>query len=259
MKKVLFCGCSYVYGLGFELERNEPNLWVNLLKSQGKFKNFELINTSWPGRSNSGIFQDAVYNLTNNNYDYAVIAWTSIPRFEFELGIETYTTKQVFIPNGPCQNIGLNNVMYTKAYLEEIRDRFLSLVCDHYEIVNLVYYVNALVNLSNKLGTKIFFVNSLCPWDQNYFTKLTDVLPNKYTDYTKKLINVDNRDDKETFAIYNKMHDQYNQSGNIQEKHWLNLYNSLRSLQVDFNNDSLHPGIKSNQIYFELLNQSIEL
>lgn len=259
MKKVLFCGCSYVAGSGFSLEKEEPTLWVNLLHQQGKFSGCELINASVPGRSNAGIFQDAVYNLTSANYDYAVICWTSVPRFEFELGVELYATRVSFIPNCSVQGVGLNQVIYTEDYLNNIRDRFLTLISDHYEIEQLVYYVNSLVNLAKLTNTKIFFVNSIGPWDQNYFTKLDNILPSEYTAYTRSLLSVDNRDDEQILNLYNEIHNDYNKAGGIQKNYWLNLYTSLRSLRIDTNDDGVHPGVKSNQIYFELLNHLLEL
>lgn len=260
MKNVLFCGCSYPAGAGFPFGHNDPSLWVNLLHKHGKFSNCQLTNASKSARSNSGIFQDAVYNLGTIHYDYAVICWTSVPRYELELGVETYSTKQLFTPNGPItKDINLNQISYSKEYLSKIRDRFTSLVSDHYEILQIVHYVNALINLSARLGTKIFFVNSICPWDQYYFDKLENVLPDNYTYFTKKLINIENRSDQEIIAIYNKIHNEYNQIGGIQKHYWLNLYQSLRSMRVDVNQDSLHPGILSNKLYFEYLNDSIKL
>lgn len=260
MKKVLFCGCSYTQGACFDLEHREPGLWVNLLHQQGKFSNFELTNVAVPGRSNSGIFQDAVYNLVNTQYDYAVVTWTSMPRYEVVLGVETYSTRRLFAPNVKfSEDVHCNDISYSKNYLQKINDRFTALATHYKEILDLVYYVNSLVNLSKKLGTKVFFVNGLCPWDTDYFVRLDNVLPCQYTEFTKKLLNIDNRDDEEIFVLYNKIHQEYSQIGGIRQEHWLNLYNSLRSLCIDVNNDKVHPGIKSNQLYFELLNQQITL
>jgi hypothetical protein len=33
---------------------------------------------------------------------------------------------------------------------------------------------------------------------------------------------------------------------------WLNLYSSMQANKIDVNNDNVHPGIKSNNLYFEL-------
>lgn len=257
MKKILFAGCSYVSGCGFDLEKNEPSLWVNLLHQHTEFKLCKLVNCGTGGRSNQGIFLDSVHHLSQGDYEYAIVAWTSMPRYELELGLETYVTKAVFMPNSPLRDYNLNGITYSKAYLKTIRDRFVTLAHLHFEILNLIYYVNSLIRLANLVNTKIFFVNSLCPWDRDYFNCMHSVLPEKYTEFTKKLINVNNRDDEEIFKIYNKMHKQYKDAGSIQEKHWLNLYNSLGDTRVDVNNDGLHPGIKSNQLYFETLTQAI--
>jgi hypothetical protein len=254
MKNLLFCGCSYVAGNGFTLEKKEPRLWVNLIH-QNLFKKFNLINSSIGGRSNSGIFQDAVFNITNNNIDTAFVCWTSMPRYEMHLGLELYPTRANFLPNVKHTTHTLNDITYSKKYLEEINNRFTALAHLHYEILNLIYYVNSLVKLSKQFDTKIYFVNSLCSWDTNYFQKLENVLPNEYTTFTQRIINSDNRDDLEIVNIYNKIHKEYSEAGGIQEHYWLNLYNSLRCNRIDVNNDNVHPGIKSNQLYYNLLSR----
>lgn len=258
-KKLLVCGCSYVAGDGFDLHKDEPLLWVNLLHKNTSLNNHQLINAGRSGRSNSGIFQDAVYHMAREHIDVAIVAWTSMPRYELHLGIEKYDTNIMFLPAGPLYDVNLNDVSYSKKYLESVRDRFLSLINLHYEILNLIHYVNSLINLAKLTNTQLFFVNSLCPWDSQYFEYLTDVLPSSYTDFTKKLLNVDNRDDEEIFLLYNKIHQEYIDAGSIQQQYWLNLYTSLRNLRIDTNNDNLHPGIESNQKYFELLSKSLNI
>lgn len=254
MKKLLFCGCSLVSGVGLDLEKDDPNLWVNLIH-QNNFKDHMLVNSSLGGRSNAGIFQDAVFNLSKGDIDHAFICWTSMPRYELNLGVELYETRCCFLPNAAFRDYNLNDIKYPKKYLAEINDRFTSLVNLHFEILNLVYYVNSLVALSEKLNTKIYFVNALCPWDLNYFDKLENVLPSQYTNFTQQLLNVDNRSDNEVFDLYNKIHAEYQAAGSIQESFWLNLYNPLRSLRIDTNSDRVHPGIESNQLFYDTISK----
>ena len=83
----LFAGCSYTSGGGFELEHKQPELWVNLLhKNFDQFKDTELLNVSVGGRSNAGIFQDAVSSILKYNVKYAFVSWTDMPRYELDLG-----------------------------------------------------------------------------------------------------------------------------------------------------------------------------
>jgi hypothetical protein len=250
MRYTLFAGCSYTFGSGFLQEKSDPDLWVNILhKNVKELSETHLLNVARGGRSNAGIFSDAVYNLVNYDCKYAFIEWTSCPRYELELGLEMYPTSQQFMPNAPTRDHNLNDCTYSASYLESLRDRFTSLSHPHYEIKVILYYINSLVALAKITGTKIFFINGICPWDAEYFRQLYDVLPESYTKFTKNILNADNRSDDEIFLIYNKMHNEYKEHGGIQTEYWLNLYQSMISQRIDRNSDGLHPGKLSNQIY----------
>jgi hypothetical protein len=256
MKYTLFSGCSYTHGYGFDLLKDDPCLWVNLLHSHNQhLSQTQILNVSSGGRSNDGIFQDTVCNLLSHDVQYAIVQWTSMPRYNLSLGLETYETKVSFIPNSPIQDFNLNHINYTGSYLNSIRDRFTTLANYHYEICNICHFTSALINLAKFTGTKIFFIHSECPWDENYFVKLHTVLPSDYTEFTKQLINVDSRDDNEIFKLYDKIHSEYHAAGGIQQDHWMNLYQSMKSLKIDVNNDGTHPGVRSNQNYFNQFNQ----
>lgn len=257
MKYTLFAGCSYTAGSGFTLEKQDPNLWVNLLHLK-IFPHTTQLNVSVGGRSNAGIFQDTVKHLVSYPVETAVIQWTSMPRYELDLGLELYETRQMFTPNGVCFDHNLNNMHYSKKYLSSIRDRFTSLAHDFFEIVNLINYVNSIVKLAKLTNTRVFFINGLCPWDSGFFDKKTDVLPNYYTEYTQKLLNTNNRDDDEIYKLYNKMHNAFDAAGGINQKYWLNLYSSMLNSRTDRNLDGTHPGIQSNHQYVELFLNSID-
>lgn len=258
MKHALFCGCSYTSGTGFELEAQEPGLWVNLLHQNTLLQQYKLLNAGKAGRSNAGIFEDACYNLLHSECAYAFVEWTSGPRYELELGLELYDTRWVVVPNGPARQHDLNDCSYSTGYLNNIRDRFVTLSHPHYEILNIVCYTNILEKLAKLKHTQIFFINGLCEWDHDYFTRLTNVLPSDYTPYTQKIINVDSRDDVEIFKLYQKIHDQYQSHGGIQQHSWLNLYSSMRSMKIDTNSDNMHPGTQSNQLYFTEFNKKLQ-
>jgi hypothetical protein len=264
MDITLFSGCSFTAGAGFALEKNDPGLWVNLLHKNVKIlQNTELVNCGVGGASNDQIFIDSVEHILKYDTKFVFVEWTSYPRYLFDVGIETYETKVNFIPNAPIdpdntnRQLGVNEITYTKKYLENLRDRVVTLNHPYYEISKIVNYVNILTNLCKLKKCLIFFINGLCDWDQDFFTKKENTLPYNYTNYTKKILNIDNRDDDEIYTLYNKIHNNYNSMGGIQESHWLNLYNSLKKNRVDVNSDGLHPGYKSNQKYFEFLSQAL--
>ena len=264
MNITLFTGCSYTAGSGFELEKTDPGLWVNLLhKNAEVLQNTKLVNCGVSGASNDQIFIDTIEHILKYHTKFVFVEWTSYPRHLFNVGLETYATRVNFIPNcsieldNTNQQLELNEITYTKKYLEELRDRVVTLNHPYYEISKIVSYVNILINLCKLKKCSIFFINGLCDWDQDFFIKKENVLPYDYTDYTKKILNIDNRDDDEIYALYNKIHSEYDSIGGIQESHWLNLYNSLRKNRIDVNSDNVHPGYKSNQKYFKFLSQAL--
>lgn len=251
MKKALFVGCSYTQGTGFDHEDQAPELWVNLLHKNSFLSDYEIVNSSIAGSSNANIFNRAAELLTDNTFDYAFVQWTSVPRYEVQLGLELYPTRVVFMPNAEFFDVNTNEINYSKQYLKGINDRFTSLVNLHQEILDLVRYVNVLLKIAKLKDTKIFFVNGLCPWDHSYFTQVDNLNPDEYTPFTRVLLNTDNRDDQEIFKLYNKIHKEYTELGTIQEQHWLNLYNSMLLTRVDTNNDNVHPGTQSNHSYYK--------
>ena len=256
MKHTIFTGCSFTKGGGFDLEDEEPGLWVNQLYHEF-FSHTTKINIAVNGRSNAGIFQDTVKALMSYPVAYAIVEWTSTPRYELDLGFELYSTRQVFSPGGIRKNINTNNINYSKKYLTEIQDRFVTLVHPCYEILNLVGYINSLSKLASLTGTNIFFINGLCTWDNDFFSQKINVLPNQYTEFTQSILNVKTRVDTEIFQLYNKLHEDINNAGGINESKWLNLYNSMRSNKIDVNADGIHPGIKSNNLYFNMFSKTL--
>jgi len=256
MKYTVFSGCSLTQGEGFELTKNEPSLWVNQIYNNF-FSNTIKLNVGAAGRSNAGIFQDTIKALVSYPVEYIIVQWTSLNRHELELGFELYATKQFFIPNVECLDHNLHLLNYSKTYLNSIRDRFLTLAHPLPEILNIVEYTNSIVKLANLIGAKAFFINGLCPWDEDFFTKKNNLEPNQYTKYTQMILDADTRNSKEVCQLYEKLHNKLNDAGSINQSCWLNLYNSMASLKIDTNPDDLHPGIKSNNLYFELFSKAL--
>jgi hypothetical protein len=256
MKHTIFTGCSYTAGTGFKEEKNESCLWVNQLY-RAFFSDTVKINAATGGRSNTGIFQDTVKNLIQYPAKYAFVEWTSYPRYEIELGLELYTTRQLFSPNCPCQDHNLNDINYSAEYLNSVRDRMVSLTHPYYGIKQLIEYTNIIQRVATLTNTRVFFINGLLPWDQDFFVRKTVNVPSEYTEYTQKILNVSNRDDEESFALYKLMHDHFDQDINIATLDWLNLYQSQINLRIDINLDGLHPGPKSNDLYYKLFSQRL--
>lgn len=255
MLTTLFTGCSFTSGAGWDNGVNDTSLWANILHSDNVYlRDTDKINLGITGGSNSEIFYTTVNGILKYRPTYTFVEWTSYPRYNVLLSLELYNARQFFMPNVECDDIGLHDISYTKEYLSNIRDRFLTLHNPHQGILDIVKYVNTLIKLAKTVNTKIFFINGICPWDHGYFNQLTNVLPSDYTNYTQKLLNCKTRNDSEVFQLYNNLHLEYQIAGSIQQDYWLNLYDSMRNQLVDFNSDNIHPGKQSNLIYSKTFN-----
>ena len=268
MSKIVFSGCSVTSGVGFieddihSDDKDNPNLWVNLCcENIPEFKNLELLNISRGGLSNQSIFNRVVEAISqNDDIEYIICVWTSMPRYNFHVGFELYDTEEVFAPNNTLfRDHSLNQGIFTDSYLRNIATRFLTLHDLHYEIVNLLRFINIIINLTSHKGTKIININALCPWDDQFFKVLPDnCKPSDYTAFTQNILKISNRSDKEILQLYRKQHEQYNSYGGIREHTWVNLYNSFLNERTDTNYDGVHSGIESNKRYLQLVQRYMQ-
>jgi hypothetical protein len=274
MSKVIFTGCSLTAGNGWVdlppadsqgIEcKDHPDLWVNLCHSElAQLKDLNLINLGQGGASNAEIFKNTVSAISEYQHNINTIfcQWTAMPRYTFNVGFELWRTSETTIPDARSKtDVNLSNgTKWDRKYLDDLLDRFLVLHHLHYEIINVVTYSNILQRLAKSFSIKLYFINGICPWDQDYFTRLNNVLPENYTTFTKnEILEINSRSDEDIFKLYNKLHTDYDDAGGIYPTQWINLYSSMVDNRIDVNYDKKHPGTKSNQIYFKQIKKFLE-
>jgi hypothetical protein len=249
----VFVGCSFTKGEGLVDEKTSPDLWVNRLhQAVPELDATKLINLAEGGNNNETIFYDAINSLVTSP-KYLFVVWTVFPRVRINPGVELYNTAQNWSPATTLCEIKLHTGNYSKKYLSNIKNRFFDLLHDHYEIVKVLRYSQTITNLSKLTNTKIFFVNGLLPWDNNYFEKLPITQPSDTTRYTQSILNANTRDDSEYWLLYDQIHNDYNRAG-VPNTNWINLYQGYRqNFMLDFGTDGLHPGPRSNQAFSNFL------
>lgn len=248
-KKVLVSGCSFTMGHGLDREKNNPNLWVNQLFDSTIVKNIALA-----GRNNHSIFINTVGEMMNCDYDLVIVAWSVIPRFNFNAGLETYETLTRLEGD---YDVNVNdNITFRREWLKRVGDSLLMLHNDHWDIVSLISYINAIKRIQETItdNNQVFFVNTFSPWSNGFFDYKNLTEPSELSEYEQTLLDVETRDDEEIFNLYDKIHEDYKKYGEIQQQHWLNLYNSFGSMQVDRASPvDRHPGMESQNIFSEYL------
>jgi len=250
-----------VQGVGLPGLAQDPDNFANIVGNKLKGN---VTNIAVRGNSNERIFLETAHELAQRRYDLVVVCWTSYPRHVFWPGLELYECRRALTPDTkPIIEHNGNNVSWTSAELEKIRQWFMILTHDHYYILDICRYASVLEKFVDLQGGKIYFVNTLCYWDSGYFEQFdqladTVVRPDMLTTYTNQLLNSEYRDDDQIDALFHMMGKDYQQVGGIRSTSWLNLYQSLTSLKVDLGDDNKHPGPLSHKKYAELLINGIQ-
>lgn len=252
--KLLIAGCSYATGCGLPGEKDNPKIWANQLAQ--KLNATSITNVARNGDNNHKIFLETISAMIKNRYDMIIVSWSVIGRFNFHVGLEPYPVGTLLTDSHNVNIIGGQTI--TGKWLAETGDRLRKLHNDHWDLLELVKYVNVLAHLQQSVGGKIFFVNGIGSWSDQYFVKKQIQLPSDLDSYTYDLLNADLRDDEEVFKLYNMIHQHYDEYGGIQENLWLNLYQSLLRIKIDsVSSDDPHPGLLSQDLFSDFLYERI--
>lgn len=256
MTYVAFTGCSFVSGTGLDCERD---IWISHVhKSVPEFQKHTLLNAGQQGATTADIFYRSVDALTNYNCKFLLVSWTEVPRLLVTPSVESYPCNIFLGPSAAFDDVSINNnITIPSTYIKNIRDRLFDLINPHYEFVKILQYTAAIQNLANKLGTRVFFLNSLAPWDDGYFTYITDPArtPASTTTVTQDILDAATRSDEDFWGLYDQIHKKYHETlGLPSHCEWVNMYHSFRDyFLLDLGNDQVHPGVESHRKYAEYI------
>jgi hypothetical protein len=260
----VFCGCSFVEGIGLNLEKLDPNLWVNIFhQSTKQLSTTKLINAGVGGANNEEIFLSALNSIINNpGCQYLFVAFTALKRLRVNPSVEIYNT-DIFLGNGSqIRDVHINpKITISGSYVENIRDRFFDLTHLHYDILKIFRYTKLIEQTARKFNIEVFFINSIMPIDKNYFVPVvkSSRTPRDTTPLTQDLLNAKTRDDEEYFQIYDRIHLDYKNTGSLL-CNWLNLDQGFKTnFYLDKSNDNMHPGPVSNQEFAKFMTEKIQV
>lgn len=231
--KILFSGCSFTAGGGFPRQKNEPNIWPNLLAAK---LNADLVNVGQGSYDNTGIFLNAVSEFTTNNYDLILFQITSLNRV-----VVSPTYKR-------SVHISYSNISpyppheFNEKEYREFYKSFMRLNNDFEHWKRLVRIIKTLQNFINQ-GYNIKIVNGLLDWDQAFFNQ-TD------SDFAKNILNFHTLPDSQIEEGLNIINTDKEQ---IDLSHWINPFESIRRMQIDDAVLDNHPGPKTNKLVADLI------
>jgi len=244
-RKILFSGCSFVADCGFLPQNRTTCHWVDLFSDH-----FDCYyqNIAVGGMSNEEIFLRTIETVSHNHFDLVVVMWSLIGRrwiYHNYQNVDDYT----------IINSNLNSAIGYQCDSAETKQ---------IHKLNTTYFENQYMNLKKWLLQIIALENLLKSLDQPYIFakggenflkdfKNSQILDCGFemSDSIKPLLDFDNRPDyfiKEKLLTIKKLINL------IDSDQWVN-WNKIAFIpgRVDLADDQQHPGIISNQNFFDQL------
>ena len=241
-KSILISGCSWATGCGLPEEKNNPRIWPNQLVNE-VWPGADITNIAQAGNNNDTIFFMTAEEILKNRYDCVIVEWSETTRLNYNIGLELYKTLSRCVPDYDINLVNQETIKGDWLY-KNIKQNIVKISNEHWFILNMVRYLNILIQLQKPYG-EIFFVNGGGCWPDGYFNRHDFWADSDL--YTKEeILQMHFRDDKDIAQLYSKIHDDYENAGGINEGRWLNLYNSLHASKIDVVSDTdFHPGMLS--------------
>lgn len=237
MTKVVFNGCSFTVGEGFPLEQRNDYIYDRLVASHYSFK---ADNIAVGGSSNYKIFMRSCQALLSGQYDIIFTQWSALNRIWLSPGPDSvFFTNDVKYPDFQYRNIYLS-----KKDKDQLRNSLLLLNHDYQNILDLVEYCHILENLAKNSKTKLVFINGLVPWTNDLTRPISNNLGKSLSDYTKDILDFELRDDEEIIKFFTELQKMFL---TLNQKSWVNIFDSFDSNTIDVGPEGHHPGIQSHR------------
>ena len=243
-----FVGCSFTVGEGLELEKSDTSNYVNLV---GKHYSASITNLAVGGNSNYNIFITALNEILFNPPDKIFVQWSALNRLWLYPGLDTELSLSHIIKD----DYVYRNMFYSKKELQKFTDTYHILNHDYHNILTLINYCNILTKIS-KNKTQLIFINGLLPWTREILS--LDTMPDfskNLSNYTKEILEFDSRDDIELIDFFTKLNKNILE---LPQSKWVNMFDSMIKILIDFGTDGEHPGPKSHTLYADMIINYIE-
>ena len=234
-----FNGCSFTWGEGFPPDLREQYVYDRIVSK--KF-NFNRTNIAECGSSNYVIFMRTVQALKEKKYDIIFVQWSALNRLWLSPGPEVWYNVAI--------NEKITEYRYRDFYLgkqEKLKfEQTIALINHDYQnIFDLITYCDILITLASINSSKIVFINGLVPWQNDILNDLGSDLSASLSNYTKNILDFDNRSDDEIILYFNKLKQKFSE---LDQSKWVNLFDSFLANRLDSAPEDNHPGIRSNSL-----------
>lgn len=224
--KILVAGCSISSGWGFELEKQDPQIWPNLV---AKEFDAEIVNVAQTASSNYDIFLQTLLAQQYDNYDVTLVQWTGLDRITLSSGLDSL--------------IILNNIdpANRSAIFQHVSPEDLRTFSRVMTVINNMWKAFAdlsrMTQILSRRSSNTYFINGNLPWTTDFFYN-----PG-HDPFTNFLLSID--------TDHKLVRDQIDLiKQNLKADHWINLAHGWQYSKLDsVSATDIHAGPTSHQFY----------
>lgn len=220
-------------GDGFE-DNNLDQTWPQIIT---KTFMFDSDNLAVSGASNHMIFTLTAEAVQSRNYDIIFVQWTALNRIWLSPGPNTW----YYATGDGHHQFNYRDIQLTTKEKNQLEERLLLLNHDYQNIFYLIDYVNILNDLAQFHGVQLIHVNGMVPWQADLMVDDKDF--NIISDYSRTLLDFDNRSDEEIEQLYSLLKNKF---ASVDRSRWVNIFDSFQSSMTDLGPLGHHPGPASH-------------
>lgn len=235
--KACFNGCSFTWGDGFSAEERDRYVYDRLVSAHF---DFERTNIALSGSSNYKIFMRSVDAIMSSTYDIVFVQWSVLNRIWFSPGPDTH----FYVNDQKRPDFRYRDLYISASQNKNLKNLLLLLNHDYQNIIDLISYCKVLNSLTQQRNMHIVHINGLVPWTDDLIHGELKDLSQQLSDYTKNLLDFDNRNDDEIIKYLYKLREKFKE---LDLTNWVNLFDSFSANMVDKGTEGHHPGIQSHQ------------
>lgn len=245
-KSICFNGCSITVGEGFSVTDRDRYVYDRLVSDTLGLKR---TNIAKGGSSNYLIFMRSAQSIMSGHHDIVVTQWSGLNRLWLFPG-----PGNEFFLNRETQEHRYHNIVISKKDHEKLKNQLLILNHDYQNIIDVVDYCNILENLASQNSVECIFINGLIPWTEDLFFYNEKFNLAELSDYAKQILDFDHRNDDKIINFLKQLKKHF-ETLNLQK--WVNIFQPLNRMKVDKGLLGHHPGIESNKIFANMLEEYI--
>lgn len=242
MKTIAFFGGSNLIGTGYVDGIDSKDIYPNIVARQG----YNIKNYGIGGASSYEIFLTCMQQLAQKTPpDIVFVEWNMLARYRF------YPSPEVMVHIAAAgitmPNSWSHCVSIPKKEIENFQKILLLLDSEYHRLVTLLTYCEIIQNICKVKNIELIMISGNVHWTKDLFESYIDKadLSSCLSDYSKELLDFNNRNDVEILSLLAKLKTQFDL---LDLQKWIWVFENIPMMEIDKAPLDNHPGPKTMNI-----------